>query len=376
MAPSIGPPALPAERPGAAAEVEPLVTIAIANWNGLPHLRTCLPAVLGQERTAFEVVVVDNGSQDGSRPWLEEMSAGEPRLRLVLNNRNLGFATATNQAIRTSRARYVATLNNDARPAPGWVAALIGAAEADPQVGSAASCMVLHARPTMIDAAGISVDRAGIAWNRLMGEPVENAIPQRPVGIGAGSGASADSQLPAPYEVFGACAGAALYRRALLDDVGLFDERYFMYLEDVDLAWRARLAGWRCLFVPAAVVCHVHSASAVEGSPLKNFHLGRNKLWTIAKNYPTPWLWWYLPAIVGYDIGSLPYTMWKTRDLSPLRGRLAALAGLGPILRDRRAVQSRRRISHHRLMHWMEPLQAPHRLFARYARVRRMLRGS
>ena len=210
--------------------------------------------------------------------------------------------------------------------------------------------MLFARRPHMINSDGIAVDRAGIAWDRLGGQ--------------------ADTPLSEALEpVFGACAGAALYRRRMLDQVGLFDEDFFAYLEDVDLAWRAQWAGWRALYAPSARVYHHHSATSGEGSPFKNRMLGRNKVWLILKNYPVPHLAWYLPAIVGYDVAAVIYALLQRRDWSPLQGRLAGLRGALAMLRVRRQVQRRRRVSSAEVLRCMEPLIAPWRVAGRYAHL-------
>jgi GT2 family glycosyltransferase len=275
-------------------------------------------------------------------------------VRTLTNRRNEGFAGPNNQAFAAARGAFIATLNNDTVPQRGWLSALVAAAQADARVGSVASRMVFDHAPGLIQSAGITIDRAGIAWDRLVGRPVAESEPD-------------------VVEVFGASAGAALYRKAMLHELGGFDGRYFMYLEDVDLAWRARLAGWRAVYAPGAIVHHAHSASAGEGSPLKNWHLGRNKVWTIARCYPMPGLARYLAAIILYDLASLPYTMVTRRDASPLLGRLAALRGLSPILADRRRLQRRYPGGWARTAPLMEPLRPPLAVFARYQRLRRVL---
>ncbi|HEU5315834.1 MAG TPA: glycosyltransferase family 2 protein [Chloroflexota bacterium] len=336
------------------------VSVVVVTWNGLHHLRRCLPAVLDQRLDpgdALELIVVDNGSTDGSRKHLADLAARDARVRVIQNDRNLGFAGPNNQAFDHARGDFVATLNNDAPPEPGWLAALLDAARADRRIGSVASRMVFDHSPHLVQSAGISIDRAAIAWDRHVGRPI-------------------DASDAAVTEVFGASAGAALYRRHLLRELGGFDSLFYMYLEDVDLAWRARLAGWRAVHAPHAVVRHAHSASAKEGSPFKNWHLGRNKVWTIAKCYPPHGLQRYLWAVLAYDVGSLPYTMVTKRDPSPLLGRLAALRGLAPILRDRAALHARFPDGWARTREWMEPLRPPLAVFARYQRLRRVLRDS
>jgi GT2 family glycosyltransferase len=202
-------------------------------------LQTCLEALESQTLRDREVIVVDNGSDDGSVSWLREMY---PSVRVIENAQNRGFAAPVNQGIEASDSLYVAVLNNDTEPCPGWLAALVAAIESDDQVGMCASKMMFADRPTVINSTGISVDRVAIAWDRRGGE-------------------AEDGREVEPVEVFGACAGAALYRREMLQEIGLFDEDFFAYLEDVDLAWRARRLGWRCLYVPTARVLHRHSAT-------------------------------------------------------------------------------------------------------------------
>jgi GT2 family glycosyltransferase len=339
---------------------DPLVSVVVVTWNGLPLLRRTLPAVLAQELpggATLELLVVDNASRDGTVAYLDELRAADPRVRALVNRRNEGFAGPNNQGFHAARGAFVATLNNDAVPQPGWLEALLAVARGDPRIGSVASRMVFQHAPHLIQSAGITIDRAAIAWDRLAGRPLAEGE-------------------AAPAEVFGASAGAALYRTEMLRQLGGFDPRYFMYLEDVDLAWRARIAGWRAFSAPQAVVRHAHSATAGEGSALKNWHLGRNKVWTIARCYPAPGLARYLPAVLFYDLGSLPYTMLTRRDPSPLLGRLAALRSLGPVLAERRRLQGRYPDAWERTAPWMEPLQFPLAAFERYHRLRRVLAGA
>ena len=339
--------------------MDPLVSVVVVTWNGLHHLERCLPAVLAQELprgAGLEVLVVDNASTDGTRAYLESLARGDRRLRLLYNARNEGFAAPNNRAFGIARGEFVATLNNDAIPAPGWLATLVEAAHAGERIGSVASTLVFAHAPQTINSAGIAIDRAGIAWDRLVGEPL-----------------SARERGVTP--IFGASGGAALYRRRMLEELGGFDARFFMYLEDVDLAWRAQLAGWQAVYAPEAIVQHAHSGSAGEGSRFKNWHLGRNKVWTIAKCYPSPGLGRYLPAIVAYDLASLPYTMATKRDLSPLLGRLAALRQLWPILVERRRLQARYPHGWERTGHWLQPLASPLAVFGRYRRLRHVLQA-
>lgn len=325
----------------------PTVTLVILNWNGRHYLQPCLDAVRAQTFTDFEIILVDNGSTDGSVEFLRQRY---PDVRLIVNQRNLGFAAGNNQAIRASRSKFVATLNNDTEVEPQWLEALVDTMESETQIGMCASKMIFAHRRDMINSSGICADRAGIAWDRNGGQP------DRP-----------NQNIVRP--VFGPCAGAALYRRSMLDDVGLFDEDFFAYLEDVDLAWRGQLAGWQALYVPQARVYHYHSGTAQEGSPFKNRLLGRNKVWVILKNYPSPHLIWYLPAIVTYDLAAVTYALVRQRDWSPLRGRLAALRGIPAMLRKRRQIQCEKRITSGELVRRLQPLIPLWRVPERYTHL-------
>lgn len=320
------------------------VSVIIVNHNGARYLVPCLTALERQTFRDFQVVMVDNASADGSVELVREQF---PRVKVIVNRTNRGFAAANNQAIRATRSPFVVTLNNDTEPEPRWLEELMRVAAVDERVGSVASKMLFHSQPDIINSAGIALDRVGIAWDRL-------------------GGARDDPTEATPRVVFGACAGAALYRRAMLDDVGLFDEAFFMYHEDVDLAWRARLRGWNCLYAPSARVLHHHSATGVEGSPFKGRLLGRNKWWTVVKNYPAPALWYHLPLILGYDLASVLYATVFRRDISALRGRLWALRGLPVMLRARRQIQRRRTIGFGELATWFAPLEPPWAVLDRY----------
>jgi GT2 family glycosyltransferase len=318
----------------------PRVSVIIANWNGRHHLEACLAALEQQTRLPDEIIVVDNGSTDGSVVWLAQRY---PAVTVIVNAHNRGFAAANNQGFQAARGDYLALLNNDARPQPGWLAALVAALEPDPGLGMAASLMLFASRPEQINSTGICVDRAGISWDRAGGLALSRA----------------DSQV---VEVFGASAGAALYRRSLFDDVGGFDETFFAYLEDVDLAWRARWRGWRAVHVPQARVYHAHSATGRQGSAFKTYWLSRNKLVLLAKNYPAPYLWWRLPLLLVYDGLSLLATVSRQRNLSALRGRLAGLAALRRAWQQRRAIHRRAAVPAAAIFAWLEPVEWPWRV--------------
>lgn len=314
------------------AEPVPLVSSIVLCYNGQTFLDTCLGSLLAQE-PAPEVILVDNGSTDGS---VEYAAAHFPSVRIIANGQNLGFAEGNNAGLRAARGEFLFVVNTDTETAPGALRTLVETAQGDPAAGAAAPCMLQFYARDRIDAAGLTVDRAGIGWNRHRGQRDRGEI--------------------TPYEVFGVSAGAALYRKAMLDQVGFFDPNFFAYYEDVDLAWRARLAGWKSLYVPRAVVYHIHGASFKHDSARRLYLLGRNKWWTILKNYPLPDLALYLPWIIAADVGAVLYALLVRRELHSLRGRMAALRGLGRVLAQRRVIQAQRRTSFGEMARFMRIL--------------------
>ncbi|MBI4212694.1 MAG: glycosyltransferase [Chloroflexi bacterium] len=328
-------------------EAAPPVAVVVVNWNGRRYLESCLAALSRQTYPNLQVVLVDNGSTDGSAELVESQFPG---VRLIRNDRNLGFAAANNQAIRATDTPYVATLNNDTLPEPGWLAALVSTAESDPSLGAVASKMVFAGGLDTINSCGIALDRAGIAWDLFGGWPA--------------------AAVDRPREVFGACAGAALYRRAMLDDVGLFEASFFAYLEDVDLAWRARLRGWKARLAPQAVVAHVHSGTLGDASSQKRFFLARNKIWTIVRCLPGQDLS-ALPFVFAYDLGAVCVRLLEG-DLPALFGRVAAIVGLPKVLLARRRIQQRVSLTSGDLIRSAyAPIELPWRIPARYRHLQK-----
>lgn len=311
---------------------ELLVSIVIVNWNGLHLLQPCISALRRQLEQRFEIIVVDNGSTDGSVAWI----TAQADIRLILNKSNQGFAPATNQGIRAGNAPFVALLNNDTEPEPQWLATLLKAMD-DPRVGAANGLLLFAGQPDMVQSAGIVIDRAAIAWDRFGGLPRTHPAVRQPT------------------EIFGATGGAALYRRAMLDEIGLLDERYFAYLEDVELAWRAQKAGWICRYLPEATVLHHTSATAGEGSPFKQQLLGRNKVWLVAQHAPLR----DMPLILFYDMLAVGWALVRRRNPHHLIGRVRALRGLPAMLRERRSGTA----AH------IEPAPLPWRIPSRYAHL-------
>ena len=327
--------------------MENLVSVVIVNWNGRSYLDRCLSSVLEQTWPHIEIVLVDNGSTDGSA---EHVRARYPRVRVLAIEENVGFAAGSNLGIRAARGEYVATLNTDTEVEAGWLDALIQGMSASPHVGMCASKMLFLQERDRINSTGIAIDRAGIAWDRDGGKL------DREAGLCSG-------------EVFGPCAGAALYRRELLESLDGFDEDFFYLYEDVDLAWRARLAGWRAWYCPTARVYHVHAGAGTEGTPLKSYLLGRNRVWTILKNYTNPRWLVRLPAFLLYDLMAVGYSLIWRRDIHALRGRLAGYLALPKMLRKRARIQATRNVSWRQLAALMAPMRSPWAILERFSHL-------
>ncbi len=295
----------------------PNVSIIITNWNGKSWLKGCFDALRTQTFQDFEIILVDDGSSDGSAGWVAEHY---PEVHLIEQYEHLGFAGANNLGIRAASGENIVTLNNDTNPEPDWLQEMVNGLSS-PDIGMVAAQTLIWDDPKLIDSAGIEVDWAGLGWNREWRQPVADA--------------------ETPEEVFGPCAAAALYRRKMLDEIGLFDESFYTYYEDVDLAWRARRAGWRCRYMPSARVLHHHSATGGQFSNRKVFLLSRNKVWTILKNYEGRDFIWAWPIILSYDFMSTVYQLIRTRSLVPLQARWEALRALPRILSHRSKARQR-----------------------------------
>ncbi len=293
--------------------------VVVANWNRKELLRACLDSLARQRHGSFEVVVVDNGSTDGSAALVEEMAKSYPvRLQLIANAANLGFCAANNQGIVATDAELVALLNNDAEAEPGWLEALERAIRQGDDVGMAASKVLVWEDPARIDKCGHLIYPDG--QNR-----------------GRGSGQTDRGQFDRPEEVLWPDGCAAMYRRAMLEDVGGFDEDFFAYADDAELGLRARWAGWRCLYAPDAVVRHHRGATLGLGSARRLTLIERNRVLLAVKLFPWSLLW----ANGAFLLARIVAGMWAAvRN----RGEMRHYPGLGGNSRRRwRSCAERRR---------------------------------
>lgn len=257
-------------------------TVVIPNLNGAGWLRDSIESVYAQTMQDFELIVIDNASTDESLA-IARSYQGRPGYTLIENDHNTGFSYAVNQGIRRARGEYVALFNNDAFAEPEWLAELIRTADADPRIFAVSSLMIRHFERELADDAGDYVTLLGFACKR-------------------GDGLKA-SRYQKPCRTFSACGGAALYRKSILDEIGLFDENFFAYYEDVDISWRANNCGYRNVFCPAAKCYHICGATtgAVRYNPFKSIQSGRNSILLPYKNMPLLMLLLNLPFLVlGY----------------------------------------------------------------------------
>ena len=256
---------------------ELVATVVVPTLAADRRLLECLESLGRQTRRDFEVIVVDNSGrglvQAQDLPFGRATPQGQralPAIRVIESSRNEGYGKAINLALRTSTAAYLATLNDDAVAHPDWLDAMVGALERRPDAGMCASQVRLYGEQRL-DSAGMLLARDGSSKQRGQGRP--------------------PGDFPVEEEVLLPSGSAALYRRAMLEEMGGFDDHFFLYCEDTDLGLRARWLGWKCLYSPSAVVEHHYSHSAGGASPLKAYLVERNRLFVLAKNFPARMLW-------------------------------------------------------------------------------------
>jgi GT2 family glycosyltransferase len=296
----------------------PLVSVVVVAYRQREALLECLQALSraaeelaghGAGSPAVELIVVDNGGLG------DLIAEARPDARLIRSPSNIGFAAGAQTGIEAARGEWVALVNDDAVIAPDALTRLVAAGGADPRIGSVAAQIRFSSRPQTINSAGIAVDSLGVASERLAGRPVAEATEAT--------------------EVFGASGCVALYRARMLAELGGLEGRFFAYQEDVDLAWRARAAGWSSVYEPCAIAHHRGSASTGEGSHTKYRLVGRNRMWLLARNATTRQLLTPLPAIVLYDLAYVVYVALSDRTLAPLLGRMEGLRGWREMRRER-----------------------------------------
>ncbi|MBE7550939.1 MAG: glycosyltransferase family 2 protein [Anaerolineales bacterium] len=303
--------------------INPLLSIIIPHYNGCHHLTTCFNALRAQTYPCLEIILADNGSTDDSVALTRR---DFPEVKILELGRNLGLTGAINRGIELAQGEVIIPLNNDTEVAPGWAQAVVDALHAHPEAGIVACKMLLFDQRDTFHSAGDGFGVDGI--------PINRGVWQKDTG-----------QFDQDVYIFGGCGGAVAYRREMLADIGLFDEEMFMYLEDVDLNWRAQLAGYRVVFAPQAVV--YHQLSATGGGVIASFYTGRNTLFVLVKDLPGSVFRRHWPAIVGAQLKIAVDALraWRGEAArARLRGQLAGLWGLPRWLAKRKSVQQKKRV--------------------------------
>lgn len=303
---------------------DPKVDVIIVNWNGKEFLKKCLGALSKQKFRDFSVTVVDNDSDDGSRDYVRHH---HDDVKLLELDDNYGFAYPNNAGIKNSTGKYVVLLNNDTIPDTGWLGELVKVMEEEKKWGFCASKVILSQHGNQIDTAGDFYSIAGCAGKY-------------------GHLDRADKEAYLKYrEVFGASAGAAIYRRSMLEDIGFFDEDFFIVQEDVDLSFRARLNGYSCCYVPRAEVLHYSHGSIGNESSKYVYYSHRNMEFVYFKNTPLPLIFLSLPFHLADSLFSFIYYLGKGKWRDFLRGKFDAMLSMRKIMKKRRRIQQKRRIS-------------------------------
>ena len=311
----------------------PSISVIVVNFDGRQWLSACLDALAAQRAAPdFETLVVDNGSTDGSAEFLRTRY---PAVRVVETGRNLGFAGGNNAGVRAARGEWIAFLNNDTVADPGWLAALWRAQAAHPEFALFTSRLVFLHDASIVDSAGDGYLRAGGAFKHGYGAPA--------------------SGFDASREVFGACGGAFMIRRAAFDALGGFDDRFFMVYEDVDLSYRARLRGMRVWYAADAIVSHAGSGSLGTISPAAVYYGQRNLEWTWIKNTPAALMRSTALSHAIYSIAGVLHYIRLGLGGPALRGKWAAMRALPQVLADRRRAQGTRTVDADDLTRLMEP---------------------
>lgn len=330
--------------------VQPLVSVVILAFNGIEYLRDCVASVLAQTYPNIEIIVVDNASEDGSPEFVEEQFSS---VRLIRNSSNLGFAAGSNVGIRATYGDYIVLLNQDTKADPHWIEELVKVAEEDKRIGICASKLLYMDEPKTINNTGICLCKDLWASGRGMNE----------MDMG---------QYAHQEEVFGAYGAAIFSRAAMLKEVGLLDEDYFLLHEEDELAWRARFAGWKCVYVPTAVVYHARSAHTGLYSPLKLYYGERNRIWNVVKFLPFPLvvssLLFTLRRYVAMALFALKGREAKAQmarehsliklGFTLIRAWLDACRGLPKMMKKRRQIQRTKKVSNLEIKSWLKQYSA------------------
>ncbi|MDO9408197.1 glycosyltransferase family 2 protein [Patulibacter sp.] len=315
----------------------PRASAVVLSYDGRDLLESFLPSVLAQDYGDFEVVVVDNGSTDGSVGMLRERW---PEVRIVALPENVGVTAALNAMVRAGEGEYVALLNNDVELEPSWLRILVGVMDRRPELASSAGKLLQHRNRGRIDRVGDEV-----RWSSAC--------------FGRGSGDLDSGQFETGEEVFTVGGAAAVYRRSAFARVGPFDDDFFAYVEDVDWGFRARLAGYAAWYEPTAVGYHLGGGTLGGINPFSLYHLRRNQLWLVLKNYPAASLLRHGPSVLLFNLAGLGMAVRRRQVGLVLKAYRDALRGVRPALRKRRTIQRSRTVGSRELERFIERAGRP-----------------
>ncbi len=334
-----------------------LVSVIVLTYNGRENLEECLSSLRAQTYLSREIILVINGSEDGSADFVQRRFGAS--IRVIELADNIGYTGGNNAGIRAARGEYIALLNDDTRVDPNWLEEMVDALESRLDCGMAAGKILSYYHPEIIDNVGHIFYRDGTFRGR-------------------GRLETDRGQYDREEEVLSPSGCALLLRKRALDEVGLFDEDFFIYGDDAELSLRLRIAGWKALYVPRAVVYHKYSASTGAYSPFKAFLVERNRIWLTIKYFP-PAALCRSPFYAGVRLVFQAYGVLRgkgaagrlARETSPwqlplilIKAHLAALAGLGRMWRKRREMDKLRKISRREFYSWFKRFPLPVRELA------------
>ncbi|OGP91476.1 MAG: glycosyltransferase [Deltaproteobacteria bacterium RBG_19FT_COMBO_43_11] len=301
------------------------VSVIIVNWNTDAQLKRCMLSLSKQTMPPREVIIVDNASTDSSAEGLEECYQN---IKVVRLNNNIGFAAANNYAARlvSEECNWLALLNPDAFPEPTWLESLMDAVKHHPEYAFFGSLLLDANEPAILDGTGDVNHISGLVWRE-------------------GHGQAVDASSLRMKEIFSPCAAAALYRKDIFAEANGFDEDYFCYVEDVDLGFRLRLLGYRCLYVPDAVAYHIGSAATGKRSDFSVYHGHRNLVWTYVKNMPGVLFWLLLPLHIALNLVIIIWFSLQGQGAVILKAKWDALCGIPRMWKKRRDIQRNRSAS-------------------------------
>lgn len=317
-----------------------IVTIISINWNAGQLIEKCILSLISQTTLYYKIIIFDNASTDSS---IKETSIKFPFINIIKSNSNQGFAIGNNLSLKQCNTEYVALLNPDAFPEPDWLEHLLEAARQYPDVAAFGSCQINDTYPDKLDGIGDEYHLSGLVWRK-------------------GYNCSAIKTPKIPTEIFSPCAAAALYRRSALKEIGLFDEDYFCYVEDVDLGFRLRLAGYKAMYVPDAIVRHVGSATTGgQQSDFSVYHGHRNLVWTYIKNMPPLLFWSLLPLHLLLNIVTIIWFSFKGQGKIIFKAKWDAIKGIPKMWKKRQIIQKNRKATTMEIWQALNKSILPHR---------------